>query len=75
MCVCVLILNILKKKKKKKKILYICVKLPFKGLNSDHCPPHPIRTYTCRVIFAPMVCDDIYGTMLNEMFPPQKKHI
>ena len=53
----------------------MCVKLLFKGLNSNLCPPHPISTYTCRVIIAPRVCDDIYGTMLNEMFPPKKKNI
>ena len=52
------------------------VKLPPRYLNPDLCPPpHPISTYTCRVIIAPRVCDDIYGTMLNEMFPPKKKNI
>ena len=33
----------------------MCVKLPPKDLNSNPCPPHPTKTYTCRVTIAPRV--------------------
>ena len=33
----------------------MCVKLPPRDLNPDHCPPHPTNTYTCEVTTAPRV--------------------
>ena len=33
----------------------MCVKLPPKDLNSNPYPPHPTKTYTCRVAIAPRV--------------------
>ena len=38
-------------------LVYICVKLPPKDLNSGYYPPHPTSTNTCRVTIAPTVCD------------------
>ena len=38
-------------------LVYICVKLPPKDLNSGSYPPHPTSTNTCRVTIAPTVCD------------------
>ena len=34
------------------------MKLSPEDLNSDHYPPHPTNTYTCRVTIAPRVYSD-----------------
>ena len=37
----------------------MCVKFPLRDLNSNSYFPHPTNTYTCGMIIAPSVCDDI----------------
>ena len=39
----------------------MCAKLSSRDLNLGHCPPHPIRTYTCGVIIVPMVRGGLYN--------------
>ena len=34
----------------------MCVKHPFRDLNSDRCPLHLTSTYTCEMAIAPRVC-------------------
>ena len=48
--------------------VYMCVKLPPGDLNSNPYPPHPTKSYTCRVTIAPRVCGGsgrLFNTALN----------
>ena len=39
----------------------MCVKPFSKDLNLGHCPPHPIKTYTCGMITARRVRGDLHN--------------